>query len=74
LPALEYLSRYLYRGVIAEQNIVANREGRVTFRYLESATGKNRCRTLEGPDFLWLVLQHVLPKAFRRIRDYGLAW
>jgi len=71
LPALQYLSRYLYRGVIAEQNIVAHREGKVTFKYLESATGKTRYRTLEGPDFLWLVLQHVLPKGFRRVRDYG---
>src|SRR5665811_1986199 len=25
----------------------------------------------KGEDFCWLVLQHVLPKGFRRIRDYG---
>jgi len=70
-PALEYLSRYLYRGVISENNIVANRGGKVTFRYLESKTGKTQTRTLKGEDFLWRVLQHVLPKGFRRIRDYG---
>jgi len=70
-PALEYLSRYLYRGVISEKNIVANRDGKVTFRYLESNTGKTQYRTLKGEDFLWLVLQHVLPKGFRRVRDYG---
>jgi len=70
-PALAYLSRYLYRGVIAEQNIVADREGRVTFEYLEGTTGKTRYRTLNGADFLWRVLQHVLPKGFRRVRDYG---
>jgi hypothetical protein len=28
-------------------------------------------RTAKGEDFLWLVLQHVLPKGFRRVRDYG---
>ena len=28
-------------------------------------------RTLKGEDFLWLLLQHVLPKGFRRVRDYG---
>jgi len=71
LPALQYLSRYLYRGVIAEQNIVAERDGRVTFTYLEGTTGKTRYRTLNGADFLWRVLQHVLPKGFRRVRDYG---
>jgi hypothetical protein len=70
-PALQYLSRYLYRGVISENNITANRDGKVTFRYLESRTGKTLHRTLKSEDFLWLVLQHVLPRGFRRVRDYG---
>ncbi len=70
-PALEYLSRYLYRGVISEKNIVANKDGKVTFKYVESRTGKTLYRTLKGEDFLWLVLKHVLPKGFRRVRDYG---
>lgn len=69
--ALKYLSRYLYRGVISEQNIVADRNGQVTFTYLDGRTGQSRTRTLPGEDFLWLVLQHVLPKGFRRVRDYG---
>ncbi len=71
LPALKYLSRYLYRGVIAENNIVSNRDGKITFQYVESRTGKTIHRTMEGHDFVWLVLQHVLPKGFRRVRDYG---
>jgi hypothetical protein len=69
--ALKYLSRYLYRGVIGESNIVSNLDGNVTFRYVQSRTGKTRYRCLKGEDFLWLVLQHVLPKGFRRARDYG---
>lgn len=71
LSALKYLSRYLYRGVIAENNIVANQNGQITFKYVHSRTGDTRYRTVKGEDFLWLVLQHVLPKGFRRIRDYG---
>ena len=71
LPALKYLSRYLYRGVIHENNIVSSHHGSVTFKYVESRTGKTRYRTLKCEDFLWLVLQHVLPKGFRRVRDYG---
>ena len=71
LSALKYLSRYLYRGVIGESNIVSNQKGDVTFKYVESRTGKIRYRTVKGEDFLWLVLQHVLPKGFRRLRDYG---
>jgi len=70
-PALKYLSRYLYRGVISEKNIIANQNGNVTFTYMDSNTGQSRYRTLKGKDFLWLVLQHVLPKGFRRVRDYG---
>jgi hypothetical protein len=71
LSALKYLSRYLYRGVIGENNILSNQDGKITFKYVESRTGKTLHRTLEGHDFLWLVLQHVLPKGFRRVRDYG---
>jgi len=71
LSALKYLSRYLYRGVISEQNIVANQSGQVTFKYIESRTKKTRYRTLNGEDFLHLLIQHVLPKRFRRLRDYG---
>ncbi len=70
-PALKYLSRYLYRGVINEKNIVSNENGHVTFKYTDSKTGKTQYRTLKGEDFCWLVLQHVLPKGFRRVRDYG---
>lgn len=71
LPALKYLSRYLYRGVITEKNILCCRDGQVTFSYIESKTGQKRTRTLTGEDFLWQVLQHVLPRGFRRVRDYG---
>jgi len=71
LPSLKYLSRYLYRGVISENNIVANQNGHVTFKYVDSRTGETRYRTEKGENFLWLVLQHVLPKGFRRTRDYG---
>ena len=71
ITALKYLFRYLYRGVISEKNIVSNQNGRVSFKYIESKTGKTCYRTLDGEDFLQLILQHVLPKGFRRVRDYG---
>jgi hypothetical protein len=69
--ALIYLGRYLYRGVIREQDIVACRDGQVTFRYRNAKTGRMEQRTVAGADFLWLVLQHVLPKGFRRARNFG---
>jgi hypothetical protein len=70
-PALQYLSRYLYRGVLSERNIVANENDHVTFQYTEARSATTQYRRLRGEDFLWLVLQHVLPKGFRRVRDYG---
>jgi len=71
LPALKYLSRYLYRGVISEKNILSNRNGMVTFRYTNSDTGKTETRELTGEAFLYLILQHVLSRGFRWVRDYG---
>jgi hypothetical protein len=69
--ALEYLSRYLYRGVIAEKRIIENQNGQVTFLYREAKTGFWKQRSEAGEDFLRLILQHVLPRGFRRARDYG---
>lgn len=69
--ALVYLGRYLYRGVIQEKDIVSCRKGQVTFRYINSKTGETESRTVSGSQFLWLVLQHVLPKGFRRARNFG---
>jgi len=71
ITALKYLSRYLYRGVISEKNIIANHDGKITFKYIDSQTKKAQYRTINGEDFLKLILQHVLPKGFRRVRDYG---
>lgn len=69
--AITYLGRYLYRGVIAEKDIVSVSESRVTFRYLNSDTKRRENRTVSGAHFLWLILRHVLPKRFRRARSFG---
>lgn len=71
LPALQYLSRYLYRGVISEKNIIKDDGAHVTFRYLDGQSGTVKSRKVKGETFLWLVFQHVLPKGFRRARDFG---
>jgi len=71
LPALKYLSRYLYRGVISEKSIVADDGTHVTFRYQDSQSGTVKTRKVTGEAFLWLLFQHVLPKGFRRVRDFG---
>ena len=65
------LARYLYRSVISEQNILSLHNGQVTFRYKESKSKQYRTISEPAVDFLWRVLQHVLPKGFRRARNYG---
>ncbi len=69
--ALKYLSRYLYRGVISENDILTDHQGQVTFRYQESKTRKIKTKIQAAEDFLWGLLKHVLPRGFRRVRDYG---
>lgn len=69
--AIVYLGRYLYRGVIQEKDILRLDQHGVTFRYRDGKTGKWMRRTVSGVEFLRLVLQHVLPKGFRRARNFG---
>lgn len=68
--ALVYLGKYLYRGVLPEKKILRNHHGEVTFEYTDN-NNQRQTRTLPGADFLWLLLKHVLPRGFRRARDFG---
>lgn len=70
-PALKYLSRYLNKGVIQDKNILSDSNGIITFQYFDSQDKYWKKRSLPALEFLDLVLQHVLPKGFRRARDYG---
>ena len=69
--ALIYLGRYLYRGVIQEKDILSCINGNITFRYKNSQTNQTETRTLSGVAFLHLILQHILPKGYRRARNFG---
>ena len=70
---VRYLSRYVHRIALANSRI-ANYDGHsVTFRYKDRTDGNvTKHRTVSGPDFARLFLQHVLPPRFVRIRHYGL--
>jgi hypothetical protein len=41
------------------------------YRWRDAKSGKPASRTLPGADFLWLLLQHVLPKGLQRARNFG---
>ena len=69
--AIIYLGKYLYRGVIQEKDIISCKNGWVTFRYKPSKSKKYQTKTVRGEDFLWLLLKHILPKGFRKVRNVG---
>jgi hypothetical protein len=57
--ALLSLGRYLYCGVLAEKNIIADRDCMDSFCYQDNQA-KRQVRTLPGGRLLWLPLRHVL--------------
>ena len=57
--------------MISENDILADNQGEVTFRYKDSQTKKMTTKKQVAEDFLWGLLKHVLPRGFRRVRDYG---
>jgi uncharacterized C2H2 Zn-finger protein len=69
--ALKYLASYVFRVAISNQRILKLSDGRVTFRYKETATGKTKTSSLSALDFMRRFLQHVLPKGFVKVRYYG---
>jgi Putative transposase/Transposase zinc-binding domain len=69
---VRYLSRYVHRIAIANSRIIHYDGETVSFRYTDRAdAGKTKTRTVTGPHFARLFLQHVLPPRFVRIRHYG---
>jgi hypothetical protein len=68
---LKYLAPYIFRVAISNNRILKLEDGRVTFRYRTSDTGKLRTCTLSAEEFIRRFLQHVLPKGFVKVRYYG---
>ncbi len=56
---------------VNDKNIIKVINDNVTFKYKDSATKHDRIITEPACQFLWRVLQHVLPKGLRRARNYG---
>jgi hypothetical protein len=70
--ALHYLGCYTHRVAISNHRLVSLAEGRVTFRWRDSAhKNKKRIMSLTVEEFLRRFLLHVLPRGFVRIRYFG---
>lgn len=68
----EYLGRYTHKIAISNSRIKEVSSTHVSFEYTDRADNfKKKIRRLEGVEFIKLFLQHVLPKRFMKIRNYG---
>ncbi len=69
---LQYLGRYTHRVAISNHRLVSFVDGKVTFRWRDSAhNNEQKLLTLSLDEFLRRFLLHVLPKGFVRIRNFG---
>ena len=70
---LEYLAQYTNRVAIGNNRIANISDGKVTFRYKDSKTGRyNREMTLSVNEFIRRFMQHILPCGFYKIRYFGI--
>lgn len=71
LNALRYLSRYVFKTATSNRLVPQLPDGRVLWRYRDSATGREATLTLEPLDWMSRFLQHILPSHFARVRTFG---
>jgi hypothetical protein len=69
---LSYLGRYTHRVAISNHRLVSFADGKVTFRWRDSAhNNEQKLLTLAVDEFLRRFLLHLLPRGFVRIRNFG---
>src|SRR6202045_831514 len=69
---LQYLGRYTHRVAISNHRLISFADGKVTFRWRDSAHhNEQKLMTLSLDEFLRRFLLHLLPKGFVRIRNFG---
>jgi len=69
---LRYLGRYTHRVAISNHRLVSFADGKVTFRWRDSAhNNEQKLLTLAVDEFLRRFLLHLLPEGFVRIRNFG---
>jgi len=69
---LHYLGRYTHRVAISNHRLIAFADGKVTFRWRDSAhNNEPKLMNLALDEFLRRFLLHLLPEGFVRIRNFG---
>ena len=68
---LLYLSNYVFRVAITNNNIVALNEDKVTFRFKKQKSDEYIYQTIDVFKFMKLFLLHILPSGYLKIRHFG---
>jgi hypothetical protein len=70
---ISYLAPYIFRTAMTDQrNLTLHEDGTVSFSYKDNQTVERKTCRPEALDLIAMVLQHVLPKGFVKIRYFGL--
>ena len=70
---MEYIGRYSHKIAISNHRILDITEKEVSFSYKDYRTeGMKKTMTLNGAEFLRRFALHILPKAFVKIRHFGI--
>jgi hypothetical protein len=73
VSVIEYLGRYTHKIAISNHRIRGISETKVTFSYKDyRQSGITKEMTLDALEFIRRFALHILPKAFVRIRHYGI--
>ena len=68
---LKYLARYVHRVALSDHRILAITDTHVTFKYKDAQRKNWRVMTVSGRNFIYLFMQHVLPKHLHKVRYFG---
>ena len=71
INTVTYLSNYVFRVAITDNNIVDLTNDKATFRYKKSKTNSYVYQTINVFKFMKLFLLHILPSRYMKIRHFG---
>lgn len=69
--AVKYLAPYVHRMAISNHRVRHVDATSVTYQYKPTGSDHVKTRTVAGEAFVRGLAQHVLPRGFRRVRNYG---
>jgi hypothetical protein len=67
-----YVAKYVVSPPISVRRIDRYDGERVTYHYRSHRTGRMECETVDVDTFIGRMIQHTMPKGFKRIRYYGV--